>query len=107
MKPLLVLVVPPQVSSLDLQRYFVVVVVFVAFVVVDVVVVVVVLTNVDGHTVFFMRYHIRVLSLLLAQYFGVVVESADARCAVVVVTVPINIVRRYRKSINTVPPLQL
>ena len=41
MKPLLVLVVPLQVSSLDLQRYLIVVVAPVAFVVVDMVVVVV------------------------------------------------------------------
>jgi hypothetical protein len=97
MKPLLVLVVPPQVSSLELQRYLVVVVVVVvvvAFVVVDVVVVVVVLADVDAPTVFFMRYHSHVLSLLLTQYFGVDVESVDARCAVIVVAVPINIVRR-------------
>ena len=94
MMPLLVLVIPPQVSSLDLQRYLVAVVVVVAFVVVDVVVVVVVLAAVNVPTVFFMRYHTRVLSLLLTQYFGVVVESMDARCAVVVVAVPINIVRR-------------
>ncbi len=79
---------------MDLQRYLIVIVVVVAFVVVDVVVVVVVLTDVDAPTVFFMRYHTRVLSLLLTQYFGVVVESMDARCAVVVVAVPINIVRR-------------
>ncbi len=94
MKPLLVLVVPPRVSSLDLQRYLVVVVAVVAFVVMDMVVVAVVLADVDAPTVFFMRYHTRIHSLLLTQYFGVVVESADARCAVVVVAAPINIVRR-------------
>ncbi len=92
MKLLLLLVVPLQVSSLDLQRYLVVVVVVVAFVVVDMVVVVVVHADVNAPTVFFMRYHTHVLSLLLTQYFGVVVEFADARCAVVVVAVPINIV---------------
>ena len=93
-KPLLVLVIPLQVSSLDLQQYLVVVVVVVAFVVVFVVVSVVVLTNVNAPTIFLRRYHARILSLLLNQYFGVVVESAAARCAVIVVAVPINIVRR-------------
>jgi hypothetical protein len=79
---------------LDLQRYLVVIVVVVAFVILDVVVAVVVLVDVNALPGFFMRYHTCILSLFLTQYFGVDVESADARCAVVVVAVPINIVRR-------------
>ncbi len=94
MKPLLVLGVPPQVSSLDLQRYLVVFVVVVPFVVVNVVVVVVVFADVDAPTIFFRRYHTRILSLLLNQYFGVDVESVDARCAVVVIAVTFNVVQR-------------
>jgi hypothetical protein len=84
---------PPKVS-LDLQRYLVVVIAVVAFVVVDVVVVVVILADVVVPTFFVRRYHTRVLSLLLNQYFGVVVEFMDARCAVIVVTVLIKISQR-------------
>jgi hypothetical protein len=51
-KPLLVLGVPPQVSSLDLQKYLFVVVVVVAFAVVVMVVIVVNLANVDAPTIF-------------------------------------------------------
>ena len=94
MKPLLVLVVPPQVSSLDLQTYLVVVVVVLllllwswSLLLSSLPMLMRLLFSLGDTTK-------RVLSLLLNQYSGVVVESAGARCAVVVDAVLINIVRR-------------
>jgi len=76
-EPLLILAIPPQVSSLDTQKHLGVILVVVVLVVADV----------DaGARIFSGRPHTCILSLHFNQYFIIVfAESVDARCAVVVV----------------------
>jgi hypothetical protein len=77
-EPLLILVKLSQISSLDPQKYLVVIL-FVILVVAN-----------DGSPIFSGRPRTCVLRLLLNQYFVIVVESMDARCAVIVVAVLID-----------------
>ena len=73
MELLLILVKSPQVCPLDPQKYLGVVLV-----------VVLVVADADAPN-FSGRPHARILSLLFNQYFVVIlVESADARCAVLI-----------------------
>ena len=71
-KPLLIIVKPPQVSSLDPQEYL------------GVVLVVVFVSAKVSASIFSERPHTPILSLLFTQYFVVVlVESAYTRCDVI------------------------
>ena len=107
MKPLLALVLPPQVSSLDLQRYLIVVVVVVAFVVMDMVVVVVIFADVDAPTIFLedtthvssASSSINILELLLSPRMPDVL--------LLLLLSPSTLSEDDWKSINIVPPLQL
>ena len=73
MGPLLILVKPPPVSSLDSQKYHSVILI-----------VVLVAANVDA-PIFYVRLHANILSLHFNQYFIIVLaETVDARSAVAV-----------------------
>ena len=81
MEPLIILVKPHQVSSLDPHTYHVVVLV-----------VVLVDAN-DDAPIFSWGLHTRIHSLIVNQCFVVIVESTDARCDVVVAVLIVSILR--------------
>ncbi len=73
MEPNLILVKPPQVFSLDPQKYLSVIFI-----------VVLIAVNVNA-PIFPVRPHTNILSLHFNQYYVIVlVESADAECAIVI-----------------------